>query len=243
MSHLFRFFGHEIDNQLWSIDHDELEHLRKVLKMRVGDTLEVMNGAGTIAQGTLTELSKDHATVAVTSQQHTEKPVVLKALAIGALKPGDLDDILTDLVELGIHEIHVFQQTDTAKFRTGDKPKERWQRLIRSAAKQCKVSWCPTISTHDSLRNALTALSGFQKKLVLDATGQSHLLEALQGSATSVALVIGSERGLNPDELNLCQNAEFHLVKMGANILRARTAAVAATAILDAVYHKPGPSA
>lgn len=238
MSHLFRFFGHEIDSHRWLIDQDELEHLRKVLKMRVGDALEVMNGTGTIAQGTLTELSRDHATVAVTSLHHTVKPPVVKALAIGALKPGDLDDILTDLVELGIQAIHVFQQTDTAKFRTGDKPKERWQRLIRSAAKQCKVSWCPTISIHDSLRSTLATLSEFQKKFVLDAAGQNHLLDALQSPTTSVALVIGSERGLNADELNLCQTAGFQLVKMGANILRARTAAVAATAILDAVSHK-----
>ena len=239
MSHLFRFFGHEIGPDRWSIEQDELVHLRKVLKMRAGDTLEVMDGCGRVAKGTLAEVSKELGLVDITSIQITEKPSTKKALAIGALKPGDLDDILTDLVELGLQEIHVFQQTDTAKFRTGDKPKERWQRLIRSAVKQCKVAWCPSITAHDSLHQTLIALADFQQKFVLDATGQNHLLESVQRPTTSVALIVGSERGLNPGEIEVCQNAQFRMVKMGGNILRARTAAVAAAAILDAICHKP----
>lgn len=243
MSHLFRFFGQEIAPDRWSIDSDELEHLRKVLKMRPGDELEVMNGCGQIAKGTLAEISRDHGLVTVTSLQITEKPTVTKALAIGALKPGDLDDILTDLVELGIQEIHVFQQAETAKYRTGDKPKERWHRLMRSAVKQCKVAWSPTLTTHDSLEAVLIGLAGFQQKFVLDAAGQNHLLESIQSPVTSVALIIGSERGLNQDELVKCQSAQFRMVKIGGNVLRARTAGVAAAAILDAICQNPQPFA
>lgn len=243
MSHLFRFFGQEITSTSWTIDQDELEHLRKVLRLQVGSELEVMNGKGLIAKGQLTELTKDHASVAIISREFIEQTSVRKCLAIGALKPGDLDDILTDLVELGMDEIHVFQQTDTAKYRTGDKPKERWQRLIRSAVKQCKTAWCPVVVVHDSLKYALAALSIHQQKFVLDAAGSDSLLIALQKPATSVAMIVGSERGLNQDELLCCQNAGFQVVRLGDNVLRARTAGVAAAAILGAVCHNATTSA
>lgn len=234
MSHLFRFFGRELTPGTWTVDQGELEHMRKVLRLKVGDTIEVMNGQGSIAQGELMELAKDHASVAVQSVTNIEKPSIKKALAIGALKPGDLDDILSDLVELGIDEVHVFQQSDTAKFRTGDK-QERWNRILHAAVKQCKTAWCPKIFVHDSLGDTLKILGSFEQRFVLDAAGQTNLLKSMTPTSHSIALIIGSERGLNHDEIVLCQNASFELVKMGENILRARTAAIAAAAILSSI--------
>lgn len=243
MSHMFRFFGQEISPCKWAIDPEELEHIRKVLKLKVGDTLEVMDGKGLIARGHLVEISRDQALVETTptSQYFTDKSELRRAIALGALKPGDIDDILPQLVELGMDEIHIFQQTDTAKYRTGDKPKDRWQRLIRSAMKQCKTAWCPIFVVHDSLAVAVNELQSFQQKYVLDAEASENFINTITSGVSfhSVAVIVGSERGLTTEEINICHRQGFKPMKMGKNVLRARTAAVAVAGILGALDTNP----
>lgn len=239
MSHIFRFFGHETYPCKWSLDPEELEHIRKVLRLKIGDRVEVMDGKGLIAKGHLTEISKDQVLIetAIESQSFVAKAPIQKAIALGALKPGDVDDILTELVELGINEIHIFQQADTAKYRTGDKPRERWQRLIRSAMKQCKTAWSPNLVVHESFEVALKALSLFQRKFVLDADANANLINTVTSSLNfqSVAVIVGSERGLTTEELKLCNVNGFEAMRMGPHILRARTAAITAAGILSAL--------
>jgi 16S rRNA (uracil1498-N3)-methyltransferase len=232
MPHIFRFFGSKTGPKTWALDTDEIEHLRKVLKLRVGDVIEVMDGRGIIGEGVLVNISKESALVETNSEISTERPGSKLALAMGALKPGDVDDILTDLVELGMNEIHIFQQSDSAKYRTGDKPRERWQRLIRAAMKQCKSAWQPTIVVHNSLKDVLEELKSFDQKCVLDAAAEKNLLDLATTPIVSMAVIIGSERGLNLEEGVLCEKFGFLPAQMGAHVLRARTAAVAAAAIL-----------
>ncbi len=234
MAHTFRFLGNPDKNnhKLWQLATSEIEHARKVLKIRVDDEIEVMNGTGTVGTGKVIESTKDAISVLVTDTKHFSRPQCSISLAIGALKSGDFDSVLADLIEIGVDEIHVFQQENTAKHRTSERSGERWERIILSAAKQSKRGWLPSLHVHDNLKHALDKLAVCKTKLVLDPLGKVSLLEVAPSIASSVGVVIGGEKGFSYGELEQCQMASFTSTKLGGSILRATTAAVAVAAVL-----------
>ena len=228
MSHIFRFFGAKIRDGVWSLDDAEIEHAVKVLRLQSRMPVEVMDGAGCIVTGEVGRCSRDAVEVAVHTVDCFDPPEVKRGVAFGALKPGDVDDLLAELVELAVDEIHIFQQADTAKFRTGDKPRERWERIVRAAAKQSKRAFLPSLTVHENLKTAIQSLEPiFQTKLVLDPEGQVSLLKAVDRPLVSVVGLIGGERGLDSSELSMCQKNGYIPVKLGPYILRAKTAIVA----------------
>ncbi|MCX6126856.1 MAG: RsmE family RNA methyltransferase [Proteobacteria bacterium] len=245
MAHLFRFLGHKVPapeavlSRTWEVSPSELEHVRKVLKLKVCDRVELMNGEGAVAEGAISEITSHSMEISAEIEWMFACPKINVALAIGALKPADFDETLPSLIELGIGEIHVFQQEDTAGFRTSEKAQDRWKRIILSAAKQSKSAWLPTLYTHGTLSAALKALQSFETKIVLDVSGDSNFLEYLSAPAKSLVVLIGGERGLSSGELNLCEEAHYHRAKMGGLVLRAKTAAQAAAALVSVVTFTP----
>ena len=224
---------------MWEVSRIELEHVRKVLKLKVGDRVELMNGEGVVAEGPISEISSQSMLITAETEWRFAPPKMNVALAIGALKPADFDETLPSLIELGVREIHVFQQEDTAGFRTSEKAQDRWKRIILSAVKQSKSAWLPNLCTHESLSAALKALQSFETKIVLDVSGDSNFLECLSAPAKSMVILIGGERGLSSSELNLCEGAHYQRVKMGGLVLRAKTAAQAAAALVSVMTFTP----
>lgn len=233
MSHVFRFFATQTPSGHWILDEDEAEHARKVLKLKVGTEVEFTDGLGTHGRGLVHQSQKDGVLIAASHVEQMPPAKTLHALALGALKPGDIDEILPALVELGIREIHIFQQQDTAKFRTSDKQTERWDRIVKAAVKQSKQAWLSHVIVHESLEAALIALKPFDNRLVLDAAAEVPLLDVCDRKKLKTAAVVGGERGLNAAELAVCQSLGFTPVKMGPYVLRAKTAAVAVAAIFS----------
>lgn len=242
MSHLFCFIAQKTEtpgSDEWLLEPFELEHARKVLKLKVGDTVQVIDGKGGVAVGVIAASGAQRISVKSISVEYFAKPELKTALALGALKPGDFDDILPGIVEWGVDQIHIFLQQDTAKFRTADKARERWERILVSAVKQCKRPWLPTIFVHDSLANALEALKGFDQKIVLDAAGSASMRQVLNSlpptRPLSIACVVGGERGINAQELETLGSQGFLTVSMGSHVLRATTAALGAAALLGSL--------
>jgi 16S rRNA (uracil1498-N3)-methyltransferase len=241
MAHIFRFLGrksHDLDlesTRFWQVDPDEIEHAKKVLKVKSGDVVEVMDGSGLVATGEVREISRDKMIVAASLEVFVEEPKVKSAIAIGALKPGDFDEIMPALIELGTLSIHVFQQADTAKFRTSDKAQTRWDRIALASVKQCKSAWLPKVHVHAQLEDLFQALKVYEARFVMDLAGSKTLLDGVNSTMKSVAVIVGGERGLTPAELAMCSAQGFTCVRLGQSILRAKTAAIATAAVLSAV--------
>jgi 16S rRNA (uracil1498-N3)-methyltransferase len=244
MRHLFRFIGQQLDPRTWELSDDESHHLSKVLRLSQGEIVEVTNGQGLWATGTVESVGKSTTTLRVTTNELGEakvhrdprpKPEII--LGVGALRHGTLDEILPGLVELGVDSLHLFHQPGSAKDRLTDKTVARWERLIAQAVKQCKRSWLPVLNTHDSLAALLQSLditkesSGF----FLTPSGTRTLLEGLEQISplppSKIILVVGGEQGLSSSEEDQLAKAQFQGVRLGNHVLRAVTAAVSATAV------------
>ena len=82
---------------------------------------------------------------------------------------------------------------------------------------------------HPDLQSAVSALYGAEVNIALDNYEAEGALGAvLPKSAKSVMIALGSERGWSPSERDVFRKNGWKLAHMGAHVLRAETAAVAA---------------
>lgn len=236
MGHVYRFFGEKISEGHWKLDDDEVTHALKVLRLEDGEMIEVMNGKGLTASGKLHVQSKSKASAIDVTEKYLPQDSFARSILIGALKPGDIDDLIAPLVELGVDQIIVFRQDDTPHFRVNASSHERWQRLVRSAIKQSKRPWLVTVEAFESLDAALVKTNGFTQKWLLSPDGSRDFIDTTKDlrhlGGGGIAALIGGEKGLSEREESLALHAGFDRVRLGPWILRARTAAPAAAVFL-----------
>ncbi len=238
-AHRFRFLGRREDDGRWRVDdEDEVTHFGRVLRLEVGCEVEVCDGAGRAAVGTVVEAGKKAFLVLPQVETVAERKTPRLVLALGALKHGALDEILASLVELGIDEVHAFLSEGVDKTRIAPKAVERWQRIATQALKQCKRPFAATVAAHPSLEALLAHLERTGSmgpgagRFVLAPGASSSLLAASGGAKAAIVCVVGSEAGLGEGDRKRLAGAAFVPVHCGESILRAVTAALAAAAFM-----------
>lgn len=235
MAHLYRFIGEKIDKDLWQLGADEAAHLKNVLRLKTGDQCEVMNGQGLWADGQVSEIHGKSAIIK-TSSEHTDKENAQKIiLALGALKPASLDELLPCIVELGVDSIELFLQSETAKSRINEKVQQRWTRIIQQSVKQCKRSFIPQITVFKSFDNwaadSLSMQDSLTYKITLDPLAKTSLIDRCgQASNKNILLIVGGEKGLQPNDTKLLGVHGVKGALIGHSVLRAYTAAISAVA-------------
>jgi len=236
MSHLFRFIAQQEtgDSPTWVITGDEHRHLKSVLKLKTGDECEVTDGKGHWAKARIESIGSSQSLASVQQVQTETQITPAVSIAVGALKPGSVDEILPMLVELGVDEVIVFLQTGVAKSRMTDKVQQRWERIILGAIKQCKRAWAPTIRCEENLDAALSKLDESTCLLHMcpDAEQNAGAFLSDQEKPARICGIVGGEKGLDDGEVNLLDDRGAHRVALGCHILRAMTASVALAALL-----------
>lgn len=236
MSHCFRFIGTNADNK-WVLGEDETLHLAKILKLKIGTVVEVTDGTGHWGRGKIVVIQGKQTIIEATETIQEPEPATFVTVALGALKPGSIDDVLPAAVELGADQIIVFQNAGTAKFRLQDTVWARWQRIIHQSIKQCKRARIPSVLVCDSVTGLIEAFrAGGGAGIVLDAEATAPLHSVVATiNQNRITLVIGSEKGLEAAEIAALLAAGFESARLGSNILRAVTAIPAALGVLASI--------
>ena len=207
---------------------DEHHYVMRVRRARVGDPVELVDGAGRRAAAVIariaeaeTELTVDAPTAIASAPPH------IRAL-IPLIKGDRMDQCIEKLVEVGCDEIIVWPAARAVVKLDADRRASRLAKfaaLAQAAARQCGRAQVPSVAFADSLGAARR--SGMC--VVLDPTSDG-VLDARD--AAEVTLVSGPEGGFAPEELDSL--AAFTPVGLGPRVLRAETAPVIATAIVRA---------
>jgi 16S rRNA (uracil1498-N3)-methyltransferase len=228
--HLFRFVGQVEDNN-WVISGDELTHLRRTLRLPVGHWVQTTDGVGRVGEGPLTWIDSKRATVSCENDRIENAQPVEVVFLIRAFKSKVFDEILPSLVELGVTTVHLYLGEKTAKDRLGDKSVARWERIIIQACKQSKRAYFPKIKSSESLQDIVKEYDLWPNKFLL-LPGAASLLHTCDLASGPVILSVGSEEGFSPRETAILEQSRFQARSLGPYILRAKTATVAAAAVL-----------
>ena len=115
-----------------------------------------------------------------------------------------------------------------------DKLKNRWEKIVEKAAKQSKQVDIPQVYPPITLKEGLEILPKDSLILVCYEEEKDHFMkDYIQGQEKNIALIIGPEGGLDPEEVDLIKARGGHPVSLGKNILRTETAPLIAG---DRVY-------
>jgi 16S rRNA (uracil1498-N3)-methyltransferase len=234
MKHTYRFFADFTDGT-WIIDPSDIIHITKVLRLQKGEPIELFDGKGNTSIGFIESISGKNIIYSVNENYTHKKNDFKLGIAIGALKPGFIDDMLPSLIELDMDEIHVFLQNSTAKSRLKDKIFERWKKISISSCKQCKRPFLPAIKSWPSVEEMINAteIKNFTAKFTLVPGAKLPLIGADIKQQTAFA-VIGGEKGFTEAEEKLLLTNSYHPVSLGSTILRAYTAGITVASILSA---------
>jgi 16S rRNA (uracil1498-N3)-methyltransferase len=212
------------------------------LRLRPGDSIVVFDDAGWEHEAVIRSLSPQAAEIEIARsfQAERESPLEL-TLAVGLTKGEKMDFVVEKATELGVHAIAPFVSAYTVpKFdrRKIEKRGERWQRIALAAAKQCGRTRIPEILLLSNFENLIEQTSGslnllFWEKEAGQTLKQVHVADP---DARSILLVIGAEGGLSDQEAGLAQRHGFKPIRLGRRILRAETAAVAATSLVQFLW-------
>jgi 16S rRNA (uracil1498-N3)-methyltransferase len=129
----------------------------------------------------------------------------------------------------------IARRTEKYLVQAAEKRVERWRRIAREASEQARRAAPPEIGDPVRLVDALDR-AGELKIVLAETEREAQLVEILRthDEAQSLALAIGPEGGWTAEELKLFQEAGWLSASLGATILRAETAAIAASAIARA---------
>lgn len=207
----------------------EVSHHARVTRLAAGDEVEVLDLAGAIGIGAFVGWDGKRAVVRLVSVSHDRgEPPGPLVVGLGVLHTQAFDWATEKLAELGATRI-VPLLCERVQGRQHVPRVERWQRLAEAAVAQCGRSRAPLISQPTPLAEFLSSASG--SRIVADpSAGPAPSL----AGATSLTVLVGPEGGLTPDELAAALAAGFQRLALGPRILRAETAALAATAVATA---------
>jgi len=234
-----------IDNKLKrgievQLDEEQARYLGRVLRLRVGDSLNAFNGEDGEFEASIVSIAKSAATLALGEHcdRNTESP--LKVHLVQAISRGErMDLVVQKATELGVKRLSpVLTEYGVVKLDAdrAEKRREHWQKIATSACEQCGRIRPPLIDTPVPLK----AWFGDQPKdadidLVL-RPGARTALTSLGAPRTKVCLLIGPEGGLSPVEYEDAAVAGFMDVSLGPRILRTETAAIAAIAVMQSLW-------
>ena len=220
----------------------ELDHLRRVLRLRPGDPIVVFDDAGWEHEAVIRSLSAQAAEIEIASSFQAEREYYLKlTLAVGLTKGEKMDFVVEKATELGVQVVVPFVSSYTVPKldqRKIEKRGARWQKIALAAAKQSGRTRIPEIFPLSGFEDLVEQTTGSLNLLFWEKEAQQTLkqVHATDPDARSILLVIGPEGGLSDQEAGLAQRHGFKPIRLGRRILRAETAAVVAASLVQYLW-------
>ncbi len=227
-----RWIADEVSGNTAALTDEHADHLIRVLRARVGQEFDIAAGAvvrrgriATIREGRVEFELGDEVTAAATTNV---------SLLLAIFKFDRMEWAIEKCTELGVSRITpvIARRTDAHLAAAAVKRAERWRRLAVQASEQSRRVAPPEIAVPVKLQEAISQHTS-SSRVVLAESEQKTLLRDVLAAETGgeICLAIGPEGGWTDDELQLFQKAGWISASLGSTILRAETAAIAATAI------------
>lgn len=204
---------------------EETHHASAARRIRVGDTIGLIDGAGTRAAAVVEVVARRRLRFTVQERFLVPRPQPSVVVA-SAIPKGERFRVLIDMLS----QVGVVGVMPLVCERGAAKPRssavERWQRIAIEACKQSRNPHVPVIHAPCSVTDSLATVPANGTVVFADVDGRP----AADGLPESgdLFLYVGPEGGFSDAEKNLLHDRGARALNLGANILRVETAAVAA---------------
>lgn len=214
---------------------DETSHAVRVLRMKPGDEMVLMDGVGTFFKAEVAVASPHHCVYRVLEEM-PQLPQWHGRYHI-AMAPTKLMDrtewMLEKVTEIGVDEVSLLN-CDNSERRVA-KP-ARLEKILVSAMKQSRKAWKPVLNDMAAFRKFVSEPRGGMKFIAhcYEEIPRTYLYDELCGRDVSeaVTVLIGPEGDFTPDEVRMAVDAGYVSVHLGQSRLRTETAAMVAVMMM-----------
>ncbi len=214
---------------------DEASHAVRVLRMKPGDEMVLMDGVGTFFKAEVAVASPHHCVYRVVEEM-PQLPQWHGRYHI-AMAPTKLMDrtewMLEKVTEIGVDEVSLLNCGNSE--RRVAKP-ARLEKILVSAMKQSRKAWKPVLNDMAEFRKFVSEPRGGMKFIAhcYEEIPRTYLYDELCGRDVSeaVTVLIGPEGDFTPDEVRMAVDAGYVSVHLGQSRLRTETAAMVAVMMM-----------
>jgi 16S rRNA (uracil1498-N3)-methyltransferase len=224
------------------LDADETLHLRDVLRLHPGDEVFVFDGTGREFSCAVAAVARNSSDLTVLSEIEPSRSEsrLNFSLGVALLKHEKFDLVVQKATELGVNRI-IPVTSDRADVRPrsdeqAGKRVSRWQRIALEAAKQSGRARVPEVAAPISSAEFMKDKAGADLALMFaERAGQSlgKVCESFSNPPANLVALIGPEGGWTDAEIETAGEGGWRIVTLGGRIMRAETAAIAITALLQ----------
>lgn len=229
----------EIEKGLLKVAGDEVKHIRRVLRLKVGDGITVFDGSGKEYEGSIVKAGTSSVIIRIHQiLSSTKESPIRITLAQSLLKGEKMDYLIQKATELGVSEIIPFFSSRSVPLLEASKKTSRyhrWEKIAIEASKQCGREVLPRVQPLRDYSEIFEAASPGSLRIILCEKEGSRLKEVLSESKErrKIFFIVGPEGGLSREEVEYAKGKTFVPVNLGNRILRAETASLCLLSLLQ----------
>ena len=220
-------------NEKTSLTKEENKHIVKVLRKKVGDKINIINGKGFLFIAEIEEIKKNIVSLKVIKKEKKEKQHKYNLhLAIAPTKNiNRFEWFLEKATEIGINEITpiICSRSERKKINL-----ERCNKIIISAVKQSMKFYRPKLNSPISFIDFIDKEYPGEKYIAHCLNQKKHKI--IKSEKLSHLILIGPEGDFSENEISLAINKKFKPTTLGNSRLRTETAGVVATQTLNLLF-------
>lgn len=217
----------------------DAHHLCTVLRLKAGDRIVVFDGSGNDYQALIKTADRKKVKLVIEHclPEQSESSLEL-TLAQGFLKDKKMDLLVRQLTELGVTRLVPYfahrsiPSPDPKRLRARY---QRWEKITHEAMKQCGRNKPMDLTPATSFDQTLEMARSHDLRLIFweNVAGSPPLPATDRQKPNKLFVMIGPEGGFDPAEIEKARAGGFKALSMGPRILRAETAALAASTLVQ----------
>lgn len=236
---MIQFYAPDIETTLCLPESDS-GHCCRVLRMRPGDEVTVVDGAGMRYLCRLVDNNPRRTAVEIVAKERVPLfwPNTITAMVAPTKNMDRMEWLVEKLVEVGVNRFVPVLCRNSERRAI---KRERLEKIAVSAMKQSLKATLPLIAEMTPLRQAVELYSSAQNFVgYCDDNTPRCLLSRAYRADTDVSLLIGPEGDFTPEEIAMLTGNGFVPVTMGDNRLRTETAALVAVTTCHIINQTAG---
>ncbi|WP_169979182.1 16S rRNA (uracil(1498)-N(3))-methyltransferase [Microbispora sp. H10836] len=218
------------------LDGPEGRHAAAVRRLRPGERIDLTDGAGRVAECTVTAAGKDSLTAEVRRRFEVPPPRP-RLVVVQGLPKGDRGELAVEMMtEAGVDVIVPWAAARCVTQWKGDRAAKslaRWRATAREAAKQARRFHLPEVTEQATTAQVRSLASAAALAVVLHEEAAEPLSRLpLPEQPGDIVMIVGPEGGVAEEEIAAFREAGAVPALLGPTVLRTSTAGVAAAAVL-----------
>ena len=245
-----RYFYVPDADKLTELPHDEAQHAIRVLRLKEGDTIYLMDGKGTFYKAEVTMVSSKHCAYIIMETMPQQRPWQGRLhIAMAPTKMMERTEWMAEkATEIGVDEFSFLecQFSERRNMRT-----DRIDKIVVAATKQSRKAWKPVVNDLQSFRSFIEqpreglkfichCYDEIERKDLFETLKSLKSLESFGSLKTTkvpvpvnLTVLVGPEGDFSIDEVKLAMEHGYISTSLGSQRLRTETAALSAVMIMQ----------